>query len=171
MTGRSITGARYRVFWPCADGFLNFIIYGGVAGRRTNEQLVAWMRERGADLGVLADIDWGRFDVTRATQAEVDAIEAPMLKFFGGITKREFLIEGHRREMLGYPVSTVADIATDPQLAAREFFADLSGPDGEAQRHCGNFVLVDGVRPPLRHAAGESCSAALQSLRRAGGRP
>jgi crotonobetainyl-CoA:carnitine CoA-transferase CaiB-like acyl-CoA transferase len=45
MTGRSIKGARYRVFWPCRDGYINFIFYGGVAGRRTNEQLVAWMRE------------------------------------------------------------------------------------------------------------------------------
>ena len=26
MTGRSVTGARYRVFWPCKDGYLNFII-------------------------------------------------------------------------------------------------------------------------------------------------
>ena len=39
MTGRSVTGAKYRVFWPCRDGFLNFILYGGTAGRRTNEQL------------------------------------------------------------------------------------------------------------------------------------
>jgi benzylsuccinate CoA-transferase BbsE subunit len=171
MTGRSITGARYRVFWPCADGFLNFIIYGGVAGRRTNEQLVAWMRERGAELGVLGEIDWARFDVTRATQAEVDAIEAPVLKFFAGVTKREFLIEGHRREMLGYPVSTVADIATDPQLESRGFFVALEGPDGEAQRHCGGFAVVDGERLPLRHAAGESYAAAPQALRRAGGRP
>src|SRR5437879_4697606 len=33
MTGRSITGAPARVMWPCRDGFLNFIIYGGAAGR------------------------------------------------------------------------------------------------------------------------------------------
>jgi benzylsuccinate CoA-transferase BbsE subunit len=46
MTGRSIKGARYRVFWPCRDGYINFIFYGGMAGRRTNEQLVAWMREQ-----------------------------------------------------------------------------------------------------------------------------
>jgi crotonobetainyl-CoA:carnitine CoA-transferase CaiB-like acyl-CoA transferase len=58
MTGRSIKGARYRVFWPCRDGYINFIFYGGVAGRRTNEQLVAWMRECVAELGALAAIDW-----------------------------------------------------------------------------------------------------------------
>lgn len=148
MTGRSITGARYRVFWPCRDGWLNFIFYGGVAGRRTNEQLVAWMRERGAELGPLAEIEWQRWDATRTTQAEVDAIEAPVLKFFATISKREFLLEAHKRKMLGYPVSTVADIATDPQLEARGFFQTVDG-----ERYCGSFAVIDGERPPLRQTA------------------
>ncbi len=56
--------------------------------------------------------------------------------------------------MLGYPVSTVADIARDPQLAARGFFADVRDPSGGTTRHCGAFALIDGKRPALRHAAG-----------------
>lgn len=149
MTGRSVTGAQFRVFWPCRDGYLNFILYGGAAGRRTNEQLVAWMREAGHALGPLAGIDWSRWDPTRAAQAEVDAIEAPIGRFFATIAKREFLEEAHRREMLGYPVSTVADIAVDPQLEARGFWQDVRGPDGRLERHCGAFVVVDGARPAL----------------------
>jgi benzylsuccinate CoA-transferase BbsE subunit len=154
MTGRSIQGARYRVFWPCQDGWLNFIFYGGVAGRRTNEQLVGWMRERGAELGPLAQIDWVRWDPTKADQAEIDSIEVPVMKFFAGVTKREFLTEAHRREMLGYPVSTVADIATDPQLEARAFFETIAAPNGARETYCGSFALIDGARPPLRYARG-----------------
>lgn len=149
MTGRSVTGAKFRVFWPCRDGHINFILYGGVAGRRTNEQLATWMRESGFDLGPLAAIDWTKFDPTRATQAEVDAMEAKMALFFRSLAKREFLEGAHRREMLGYPVSTVADIATDPQLEARGFWHDLPAPGGKIERHCGAFVIVDGARPPL----------------------
>jgi crotonobetainyl-CoA:carnitine CoA-transferase CaiB-like acyl-CoA transferase len=159
MTGRSVTGAQFRVFWPCRDGYLNFILYGGAAGRRTNEQLVAWMREADCELGPLAGIDWSRWDPTRATQAEVDAIEAPIGRFFATIGKRDFLEETHRREMLGYPVSTVADIAADPQLEARGFWQDLRGPDGRMERHCGSFVVVDGVRRPL--AAADSGAAPI----------
>ena len=166
MTGRSIKGARYRVFWPCRDGYINFIFYGGVAGRRTNAQLVAWMRERGAELGVLADIDWKSWDPTKADQAEVDAIEAPVARFLSGISKREFLIEGHRREMLGYPVSTVADIASDPQLEARGFFQTVAA---SLERFCGSFAVINGVRPPLRYAPGEPVSVGLPHRRRAGG--
>src|SRR5439155_556238 len=85
---------------------------------------------------------------TKADQAEVDAIEAPVAKFFAGLTKREFLNEGHRREMLGYPVATVADIASDPQLVARGFFQAVAD---SAERFCGSFAVIDGKRPPLRH--------------------
>ena len=149
ITGRSVKGARFRVFWPCRDGFLNFILYGGVAGRRTNTQLVAWMRECGAPLGPLAQIDFEKWDPTLATQADVDALEAPIAAFFSSITKRRFLEEAHRREMLGYPVSTVADIAGDPQLAARAFWQDVAAAGGGLERHCGCFAIIDGERPSL----------------------
>lgn len=170
MTGRSIHGAKYRVFWPCRDGWLNFIFYGGSAGRRTNEQLVAWMRACGAALGPLAAIDWSSFDPTKATQSEVDALEAPVLEFFARVSKREFLSETHRREMLGYPVSTVADIAADPQLQARAFFATVSSAGGVNETHCGSFAMIDGQRPPLRHVGGMPV-ASTPPRRTAGLRP
>ena len=169
MTGRSIKGARYRVFWPCRDGYINFIFYGGNAGRRTNEQLVAWMRERSADPGRLAAIDWKNWDPTKADQAEVDAIETPVMKFFANISKEEFLSEAHRREMLGYPVSTVVDIAADPQLEARRFFDHVAG---SSETFCGAFPIIDGQRPPLRYSPGEPFARGQESARkRAGGKP
>lgn len=162
MTGRSVAGTRYRVFWPCRDGDINFILYGGAAGRRTNEQLVAWMRERGADTGPLGAIDWSKFDPTRAGQAEVDAMEAPIARFLATLTKREFLDGAHRREMLGYPVSTVHDIAADAQLRSRSFWQDVTAADGRAQRHCGAFYLRNGRRPVL--AASPAAAAGPSSV-------
>jgi crotonobetainyl-CoA:carnitine CoA-transferase CaiB-like acyl-CoA transferase len=150
ITGRSVAGAKYRVFWPCVDGHINFILYGGAAGRRTNEQLVAWMREEGCEVGPLGEVDWSRFDPTRATQAEVDAMEAPIARFMSRLRKREFLEGAHRREMLGYPVSSVQDIATDAQLEARGFWQDVIDADGRVQRHCGAFFLRNGERPVLK---------------------
>ena len=160
MTGRSVTGAKFRVFWRCRDGYLNFILYGGGAGRRTNEQLVDWMRSRGFDLGPLASIDWRRWDPTIVTQDQVDAIEVAIERFFATVAKREFLEEAHRREMLGYPVATVADIASDTHLEARGFWQDLPGPDGRSERHCGAFVVVDGRRPTLQCPESQAAPAA-----------
>ena len=94
------------------------------------------------------------------------------MRFFANIDKREFLIEAHKREMLGYPVSTVADIATDPQLEARGFFETIPGHGGTIDTYCGSFALIDGVRPPLRQADGAPVAAPVSpsESRRAGGR-
>ena len=58
VTGRSLKGARMRVMWSCQDGWLNFIIYGGAAGRHTNQQLAIWMNELGMAPKWFMDIDW-----------------------------------------------------------------------------------------------------------------
>jgi crotonobetainyl-CoA:carnitine CoA-transferase CaiB-like acyl-CoA transferase len=152
ITGRSVHGARFRVFWPCSDGHVNFILYGGSAGKRTNNGLVSWMNEKGAELGALAGVDWDVFDPTQLNQAEIDAFEIPIGAFIMTLTKREFLNGTFEREMLGYPVSTVADIATDPQLEARGVWQVFPGPDGKDTRHVGPVAVVDGKRPPMRHA-------------------
>ena len=156
ITGRTLTGARMRAFWPCRDGYINFVLYGGVAGRRSNQQLESWMREAGAPLGRVAEIDWAAFDPKPLTQAQVDELEQPILRFFAGLTKREFLEGAAAREMLGYPVSTVEDIASDPQLEARGFWDDLQSATGERVRHCGGFARVDRARAPLRYAPGQA---------------
>src|SRR5262245_30157084 len=104
MTGRSITGATMRVFWPCKDGYLNFIIYGGEAGRRTNQALVEWMDSQGMAPDFLKQKDWKTFDIAQVTQEEIDRMENPIGQFFKGVTKDEFFKEVDRRQMLGYRV-------------------------------------------------------------------
>ena len=151
ITGRSVHGAIYRAFWRCKDGYINFVVYGGPAGRRTNKALVAWMAEKGLDLGPLAEFDWDGFDPTQATQDEVDRIEAPLTAFFESVTKFAFLEGACAREMLGYPASNVADIAIDPQLEARQFWQDMAMPGGGSERHCGAFYLAEKMRPKVRN--------------------
>ena len=147
ITGRSVTGARMRAFWRCRDGWINFILYGGAAGRHTNRELVSWMGERGMAPEWLAAVDWARFEVTTLTQDEVDRLEVPIEAFLATLTKREFMAGAIRRGMLGYPVSTTKDIAEDPQLAARGFWQELATPgSGSRLRHPGGFAVVNGTR-------------------------
>ena len=82
--------------------------------------------------------------------------------FLSGLSKREFLEGAHQREMLGYPVSTVRDIATDPQLQARSFWQNVVTDDGRTERHNGAFFLRNGLRPPLRAAAPPPHAVAAQ---------
>ncbi len=153
ITGRSNHGAVFKAFWKCRDGYINFVLYGGLAGRRTNKELVSWMRETETELGVLADVDWDVFDPTSLTQKEIERYEAPISAFFDNLTKEAFLEGAFQRSMLGYPVSTVADISKDPQLEARGYWQDLTLEDGATERHCGTFYIADHQRPPLNGAA------------------
>jgi crotonobetainyl-CoA:carnitine CoA-transferase CaiB-like acyl-CoA transferase len=154
ITGRSVTGARMRAFWPCKDGWINFIVYGGAAGRHTNQQLVAWMEERGAGDDALRRVDWRAFTVIGLTQQKIDAIEAPILRFLATLTKQEFLEGATARQMLGYPVSTAEDIHRDPQLTVRGFWQNVPvDAAGRSVRYPGGFAVIDGQRLAIQRRA------------------
>jgi crotonobetainyl-CoA:carnitine CoA-transferase CaiB-like acyl-CoA transferase len=136
-----------RALWPCRDGWINFVIYGGEAGRHTNRQLGLWMDERGVCPAWLKQIDWSTFAVTQLAQDEVERLEVPIGEFLLGLTKQEFLEGAIQRGMLGYPVATVADIGRDRQLESRGFWQTLHDPNtGLALRYPGGFGVVDGKR-------------------------
>src|SRR5262245_5234075 len=122
LTGRSMTGARMRAIYECKDGYLNFIIYGGRAGRQSNEALVQWLAEHGLATDALLNKDWNRFDIESSTQQVIDEIEEPTAQLFTLYTKAEFLESAFRRGMLGYPVANARDILQDPHLQDRQFW-------------------------------------------------
>jgi len=128
ITGRSMTGAQMRAIYACKDGYLNFIIYGGKAGRRSNQALVKWMAEHDLATDSLRNKDWNRFSIESSTQAEIDEIEGPTSKLFMQYTKAEFLEEAFKREMIGYPVANARDILDDPHLKDRGFWQSAHQP-------------------------------------------
>jgi len=155
LVGRSVTGARFRNIWPCRDGYITFALYGGQAGRHTGRALVEWMNEAlpdGAPV-MLRQLDWDQFDVATAPQYQVDDLEAAIAPFFLSLSKAEFFTGVTARGMLGYPLGTVEDMASDQQLASRGFWQPVQTPwDGELCA-AGSFALFDGERPHLLRAA------------------
>lgn len=154
ITGRSLTGARMRAIYECKDGYLNFIIYGGKAGRRSNQALVEWMAEHRLASEALLRKDWNRFSIETSTQAEIDEIEEPTAKLFLRYTKAQFLEEAFRREMIGYPVANARDILEDPHLKDREFWQSVdSSLFGAPLKFPGPFARFSEVGPlPFRAA-------------------
>jgi crotonobetainyl-CoA:carnitine CoA-transferase CaiB-like acyl-CoA transferase len=54
--------------------------------------------------------------------------------------------------MLGYPVSTVADLLADPQLQARDFWRKLPLDAEREATAPGGFAIVDGERLAVSRA-------------------
>lgn len=125
MTGRSLEGATMKAIYRCKDGYINFIVYGGAAGQRSNEALTAWLAEEGLATESLQKKDWARFDITRSSQAEIEEIEKPAGELFVRLTKAEFLEQAFRREILGYPVANAQDILEDRHLQERDFWTSI----------------------------------------------
>lgn len=154
LTGRSITGAKMRVVFPCKDGYLNFIIYGGPAGRHTNRELVKWMDEHGMATGWLKEKDWDSFDIATVTQEEIDRIEEPAASFFKTLTKAEFFQRVLERGMLGYPLCTAEDILADRQLQERGFWQEADHPElGRSITYPGPFAQLSEAGCRLRRKA------------------
>lgn len=154
LTGRSVTGAKMRVMWPTRDGYANFIIYGGPAGRRTNMALAEWMAGVGKPSALWLEKDWNKFDIATITQEEVDALEAPLEAFFKGITCQEFFEGVVERDMLGYPVATPRENLNDPQLRARDYWAQVEHPElGATLTYPGAFARFSETTCGIRRRA------------------
>jgi len=125
ITGRSITGAILRAVYPCKDGYLAYIIYGGPWGARTNKRLTEWMDSKGMAPDFLKQKDWDQFDIATVTQEEVDQLEEAYMKFFKTVTKEEFFKHVLENDMLGYPVATAKEILEDEQLKARGLWQEV----------------------------------------------
>jgi crotonobetainyl-CoA:carnitine CoA-transferase CaiB-like acyl-CoA transferase len=90
-----------------------------------------------------------------AMQAEMVRIEDAVEAFLRTKAKEEIYREGIRRRILVAPVATVADIAADPQLAARAYFGPLDDDVlGRTVRFPGPFARLGATplaaprRPP-----------------------
>src|SRR5207244_10656949 len=92
--------------------------------------------------------------LTTITQGEADRLEAPIADFCAAGSKEEFLEGAIKRQMLGYPVATVADINRNPQLQARNFWQDVAdGWSGQTLKYPGGFAVVNGQRLQISRAA------------------
>ena len=178
-------GVRRRMVYPCRDGFVSLLLMGG-QGSPPTRALMGWMDEQGMLPDWLREWPWERWepgwamDVSPQAQGEMERIEATVEAFLRTRSKAEIYREGIRRRILVAPVATVADIASDPQLAFREYFRPVEDPSlGATARFPGPFARLSGTplagprRPPAtgQHNAavyGALCGLDEARLRRDG---
>jgi crotonobetainyl-CoA:carnitine CoA-transferase CaiB-like acyl-CoA transferase len=123
------SGTRQRQTWPCKDGLVNFVVYGGRSAGVRNELLVNWMDEEGMATDDLKQIDFPNWDLYSITQEEWEKVEKPIGKFFKKHNKMELLKEGTKRGITICPVFSPSEVKDFVQLNQREFWLDVEHPE------------------------------------------
>jgi crotonobetainyl-CoA:carnitine CoA-transferase CaiB-like acyl-CoA transferase len=175
---------RVRINWPCADGYVNYMLQGGNVSPSTRA-LFQWMEEDGIDVTALQAFDWESMGYGRITPEVMDTVVDPMADFFMLHTREELTLGSLTRRILLFPVATPSDLRRHPQLEARGYFTPLDHPElGTAVDYPGAFIkngdgsAVAGLRRRaplvgehnLEIYGGELglSSAEIESLRRVG---
>jgi crotonobetainyl-CoA:carnitine CoA-transferase CaiB-like acyl-CoA transferase len=129
----SLPGKR-RMIYPCKDGYVSVMFFGGAIGGRSCQQLVQWMTEAGCAPEALRTIDWETWDdvylasLGPQARAEIERVEGALLSFLARFTMRELYEQALQRRLLLAPVADARTIVEDPQLQARQFFHPVPHP-------------------------------------------
>jgi len=144
--------------FECKDGYVYFVLYGGLVGARGNQALMDWMDSDGLATDFLRGIDWTKFDLyaPHVDQNYIDRIMGPLGEFFKRHTKKELFQGGIQRHIMVFPLNDTKDLTEDPQLAARQYWAELEHRElGDRITYPGPFVKLSatpvrlGRRAPL----------------------
>ena len=119
---------RTREIWPTRDGFVSYGVRGGAARLKNWDKLAElMMAERVPGANALTTIDWTTFNNVNASDAELDAIQAPLGEWFSRHTNQELYDLACEFNLFLAPVMSPREMLVNAQLASRDFFAPLGG--------------------------------------------
>ncbi|MCC6438769.1 MAG: CoA transferase [Acidimicrobiales bacterium] len=146
-----------QLMWPCADGYVSVTLLFGAAIAPFTQNLVDWARAEGFVDDETAGQDWVTFTAKIFTTPEgppiYEKLKADLARFFLTKTKQELLDNAFSRRLLIAPVTTTAEVMASPQLAARDFWQDVTHPDGRTVRYPGALAKLTGTPLPSLPAA------------------
>ncbi|MBW1787186.1 MAG: CoA transferase [Deltaproteobacteria bacterium] len=141
----------FRTCWACKDGYVSWRIFSGHWGRWTRS-FVEWM-DREDMAGELAEFPWEDVDMNALSQEELNRFEAVFADFFLQHTKGEIYEQARSSGIPFFPVNTPADVLKDAQLAGRDFWREVPGPEsGTVLKHPGPAIQPFGEAAPLARA-------------------
>ena len=136
-----ISDIRATWLWPCKDGYVLFVYFGGAKAERWSVPLIRWMESEGVTDDFLKELDWETVNLRALTQEIKDSLEEPTRRFFMSQTKAELLEGAIKHRVMLYPVSTTKDILECVQLAAREYWMEVEHPElGTTITYPGAFI-------------------------------
>ena len=175
---RSAKGLRLgpleiQLFWPCKDGHVAITYLFGAAIGPFTARLMQWAYEEGHCDEATRDKDWLNYTLLLLTGQEPISEYLRLLQVVESLsmtkTKAELFEAALERRLLIVPVSTMADLAENEQLATREYWRDVERR-GRSLRFPGPFARFSGSAIEYRRPApllGEHSGEVLAEVRSA----
>ena len=126
-----------RSIWRCKDGFLRWMLQGGLGGVGQNRAISDWMDEEGLP-NPFRDVAGRVIDMVAITPTDVATYEAAIGELFLRHTKTELREEGARRGIRAAVLLDPREVLETRHYAARGFWAEL--------RHAGHDAPVRSPR-------------------------
>ncbi len=151
---------RHRIIFPCKDGYVSALFFGGPFGARGCHGFVRWMAEFHMAPAHLLETDWDTWDdvylaeLGEAAQQEIDRVECALADFFVHFTMRELYEQALERRLMLAPIAHAQTIMDDPHLAARNYFVPLYHPAlGDTLSFPGPFAQCSATPLSIRRSA------------------
>jgi len=153
LSSSSTTNDTLPQMWPCQDGHVIWVWWWGLSAN-WNQPFIKWMEEEGMLDDFLREFDWAAFDYATATPEVIEGVAERTRKFFMARTKAELFEEALKRNVMLYPVATIADIMENAQLAARGFWMEVEHPELDSIiTYPGAFAYASEVPPGISRRA------------------
>jgi len=123
--GKAILGR----IWECKDGYVYAMYWGGTAGPRWNSPLINWMESEGVANDFIKGYNWEELNLIQTSPEILEKIAEPTRALFLKHTKEELLEGALKHNAQVYPLNSTAEIASNPQLAARDYWVKLEHPE------------------------------------------
>jgi crotonobetainyl-CoA:carnitine CoA-transferase CaiB-like acyl-CoA transferase len=136
-------GVSTREIWPCKDGFVSWMFFGGAVGTQQMRAMVGWMEGKGMAGSLSAEVqDWATLDLTKISSEKIKSWEKMIGNFFLAHTKEELYQEALEKRIPLTPLNDISEVAEDEQLAARGFWVDVDHAElGTSIRYPGFLFL------------------------------
>ena len=151
--GKGPEGRKELQIWPCADGYVSFMVRGTVVMGRMG-RMTEWMAEKGMADDFLMGVDWKEFDLSLMTQDFIDQIRDRIELFFLKQTMVELHEGAVKKQIMLYPVTTPKDVAENVHLDARGFWEKVKHPEiNDTITYPGAFVKSTEMPISIRRRA------------------
>lgn len=126
---RMLGKVKFRQLFPCKDGYVIYLMYGGLIGAQSQQALVNWMDEEGMANDFLKSFNWDTFEPATLNEEQAKQLEGYFLKFFATKTKKELFERALNEGLLLAPVNSIEEVVNTPHFKERGFWVEIEHPE------------------------------------------